>query len=325
MTVPYAFRLLLLCLASFFLVHLTFGMIVSGIAPAAIRMAERMTSQSAARFLLALRMLPLALAMFVVAGICVPSYLWFEPEGAAEQVGFGCLITAILGACLWAVSITRGLRAAASSARYTRHCRRVGRRTLFRGGRSPVWIVDGAAPFLGLAGIVHPTIIISPDVVSVLSNGQLAAALQHERAHRISHDNLKRLFVLLSPDVFPFFHGFGVLERAWTRFAEWAADDCAVAGDARRSLSLAAALVRVARMGSAAAPSPLVACLIENSSDLSARVDRLLRAAPAAEKSSRTVPVVVVTATLMLACLIAIMLQPATLNSGHELLERLIH
>ena len=59
-----------------------------------------------------LRLLPAALALFVVVGICVPSYLWLEPEINAEEVGAGCLTAAILAAALWTISVGRGVRAA---------------------------------------------------------------------------------------------------------------------------------------------------------------------------------------------------------------------
>ena len=62
----------------------------------------------AGRFLLALRLLPAALALFVVAGLCVPSYLWLEPETGPEEVGAGCLAAAILAAVLWGTSTARG-------------------------------------------------------------------------------------------------------------------------------------------------------------------------------------------------------------------------
>ena len=104
--------------------------------------------------------------------------------------------------------------------------------------------------------------------MNALPAGPLAAALRHEEAHRVSRDNLKRLLLLLAPGLLPGFHGFDVLERNWARFTEWAADDEAVAGDAHLSLYLAAALVRVARMGGAPAPSPLSASFLGDSREL---------------------------------------------------------
>jgi hypothetical protein len=157
----------------------------------------------------------------------------------------------------------------------------------------------------------------------VLSAGQLAAALRHEEAHRVSRDNLKRLILLLAPGLLPGLHGFGAIERGWARFTEWAADDDAVAGDAHRSLSLAAALVRVARMGGSSPVSPLTAAFLGEGREISARVDRLLspaRTEPAHPRKYLTAAAITLTAVSA-----ATMLNPATLQSAHRLIEQLIH
>src|ERR1035437_5630198 len=100
MMAPYLLRLLYLCLAAFFVIHSAVGMVVAAGGRAAVRRARRMRPRLAGRFLLALRLLPAALALFVVAGLCVPSYLWLEPETNAEELGAGCLSAAVLAAAL---------------------------------------------------------------------------------------------------------------------------------------------------------------------------------------------------------------------------------
>jgi beta-lactamase regulating signal transducer with metallopeptidase domain len=318
----YFVRLFCLSMATFFLVHLALGAVVSMLAPAAVRIAERLRPRRAARLLLALRLFPLGAALFVTAGMCVPSYLRFEPEASVERIGVACLVAAIFGAAVWGISIMRALRTAVRSLRYTRLCRRLGYRTHLDGESSPVLIVEWTAPCLALAGIVRPRMVISKSILGALPADQLTAALRHERAHLVSRDNLKRLFMLLAPDVLPFVRAFRAMERSWARFTEWAADDSAVGGDSRRSLSLAAALVRVARMGSAAQPS-LASSLLADSQDLSARVDRLLQAAP--DASERRRPFFTIAASFAVAAsLVAMVLHPATLRVVHLLLERLV-
>ena len=126
-----------------------------------------------------------------------------------------------------------------------------------------------------------------------LSPEELDCAIRHERAHRTSGDNFKRLLLLLAPDVFPFFSmPFSAMDRSWITFSEWAADDSAVANDLQRSLSLAGALVHVAQMGAAPRLSPLCTSLVSSNSacmnqDLSARVDRLLHTAPLRQESPK--------------------------------------
>ncbi len=314
----YAFRLLCLSLAAFFLVHLAAGLAAAWFAPVAIRRAERLRPRAAARLLLIVRLFPLACALFAVAALCVPSYLWFEPEAATEDVGIVCLAFAFLTVAIWSISVTRVTQALWNSRRYLRECERTGRQLNLAG--NPSLVVKGND--VALAGLLHPRVIVAEEVLETLSSDQLEAALRHERAHATSHDNLKRLLLVLAPDVFPFFTPAACshAERAWMKFTEWSADDCAVAGDTSRSLSLAAALVRVARMGGTHQSSPLVTSLVAE--DLSARVDRLLHTVPDVKESNRWISGILALAAVVVATLI---LQPAALSSVHWLLERLMN
>jgi hypothetical protein len=322
MTLPYVVRLLCLCLAAFFLVHLALGAMVSLLSPLATRQAERLGARRAAQFLLALRLFPVSMSLLVVAGLCAPSYLLLEPAATREEVGFGCLAAALFSLVCIAMAAVRCVRAARRSLGYVRYCQMVGRQTHLAGEDTPVWIVEGSAPFLVLAGIANPRLIISRPVVNALPPLQLAAALRHEEAHRISRDNFKRLLLVLCPDLLPQWRGFGGLERAWSRVTEWAADDYAVAGDSSRSLSLASALVSVARMGACPQTAPLVTSLLADNQDLADRVERLLRETPAEAVEERGAQYALIGSALCVAA-VALMLQPATLSSVHRLLEHL--
>jgi Zn-dependent protease with chaperone function len=315
MILPYTLRLVCLCLASFFAVHAALALAARCLAPAALRLAERLRAQSAARLLLALRLFPAAAALAAVAGLCVPSYLSLEREGGAEFVGFTCLAAALFGTAIWSISWARSLRAGIRSHRYVSQCRRAG----------SVWIADGPAPFLGIAGIVRPKLIVSRSVADALDRDQLAAAIRHERAHQSSADNFKRLLLLLAPDALPFLRGSAAVERAWFRFTEWAADDRAVSEDAACSLSLAEALVCVARLGVAAQVSPLMSHFVDASADISVRVERLLSPTMerAARKSGRRIAAGGAVVTLL--ALVLAIAQPAMLRPVHGLLERLMH
>jgi hypothetical protein len=324
MTIPYLLRLLCLCLASFFLMHLALGLAVSLLAPAAIRWAERMRPRQASRFLLALRLFPWAFSLLAVAGLCAPSYLLLEPAATREEVGLACLASAFLCVASAVHSAARCARAARRSLGYIRYCQMVGRQEHLAGESAPVWVVEGAAPFLALAGIVHPRLIVSRPVVNALPARQLAAALRHEEAHQLSRDNLKRLLLLLAPDLFPMWRGFARLERVWNRFAEWAADDYAVAGDSRRSLLLASALVSVARMGACPQAAPLMTSLLADNQDLAERVERLLEVPGAPGEDRKSLPALMAGA-MVGALLLMTMMQPVTLLSVHRLLEHLTH
>lgn len=320
----YLWKLSCLSLASLFIVHLAVAIGVTMLTPAAVRVAGRIRPSLAANLLLLLRLFPVAFAVAIVIALCVPSYVWFEPEAVPERAGAGCILGALLGAAILGMSIARAWGAAVRSLRYARHCRRVAREVRLRGAPSPVWVIEGGIPCIALAGVFRSRIFISCGVVSALDAEQLAAAVWHERAHQISRDNLKRFFVALAPAILPFMPGFENLERAWERFTEWAADDRAVEGNMHRSLALAAALVGFARLAGSAQPSPLTTSLLPDRSDLARRIDRLLRPAPPQGKPADCIPIMVAAAIPALAILLPLLVQSRTLYSVHRLLESLM-
>ncbi|MGH9592010.1 MAG: M56 family metallopeptidase, partial [Bryobacteraceae bacterium] len=283
MILPYLLRLLCLAFASFFLVHATLASCVRLLSSKAVKSAGNMRPRNAAWFLLGFRLLPALLGLFIVLAICVPGYLWLEPEATAEQVSMAFVIAGIFGAAIWMVSLRRVARAVAGSMAFTRRTRGEAESEDHIGHYSRTIVVEGAAPVLALAGVLRPRLVISRGVLEALPDEEMEVALRHEIAHRTSSDNLKRLLLLLAPEPLPGMRMFQALDRAWSRYTEWAADDRAVAGDSQRSLSLASALLRVARMGAAPRTSALMTSLVAGDSDLSARVDRLLLREPPRE------------------------------------------
>ncbi|MFZ0466352.1 MAG: hypothetical protein WAL78_11700, partial [Candidatus Acidiferrales bacterium] len=293
---------------------------------AMIRLGESMRPRFAARLLLALRLSPLALALFAVAAFCIPSYLWLEPGATSEQVGTLCVIAAILGLATWFSSIVRVASAWRTSLRLQRQWERGSLGKRIAGGASPLLVVPSEAPLLALTGILRPRIFVANRLLNALPPEQLDAALRHEHAHYASHDNLKRLLLLFAPGMFPFLRRFPVVDRSWARFAELAADDHAAAGDSYRSLSLAAALVRAAQLGAAPGISPFASSLLASGRDLSERVDRLLGVKSPARPPRKGTRALFAVATLAaLALLVVVLARPETFYSIHSLLERFIH
>jgi len=292
----------------------------------AIRMAARMKPSSAARLLFFLRISPMALTVFALLAFCIPSYLWLEPEAAGEKVGFVCFLMALLGAATWILSVTRVVSAVRGTVRYLNQCERRGRKINVPGEPSPALLLADESPVLAVAGVVHPRLVISRTVLRGLTAAQRDAALRHERAHRTSRDNIKRFLILLSPDVLPFLRAFTTLERSWARFTEWAADDQAAEGDSHRALSLASALVSVAKMGSKPKLSYLFSSLVHDDEELTERVDRLLRPQPNPGKPAEVlVPFLTSAGALMAIAVVIVLLWPGSLSLVHQALERLVH
>jgi len=325
MTLPYYFRLLCLCFATFFVVHALCWLVIWSVAPAAVKIAETMKPRVSARLLFWLRMAPAAATLFLVIGFCVPSYVWLEPDVATERVGFACLLAAVLGSGIWVIALLRGLLSIAQTEQYMRACQNNGVERIVDQGAAPVLVLNGGVPLLAVAGLIHPRMLVSESVMAALSEEQKEAAFRHEAAHRISRDNLKKFLFLLAPDILPMVSGLSTLERGWARYTEWAADDQAVDGDAQRALSLAAALVKVAKMGVHPTPSYLLSSLVDDDRDLETRVDRLLREPAYAEKPLAPLRVFARNASLVIASVATtVLLWPQSLGGIHRLLEHLV-
>ncbi len=313
MNPSYLVRLLLLSSALFFLVQLAVGALVALVAPIAIRRAETMRPQGAARFLLTLRLLPAMFSALAVVALCLPSYFLFEPRSAGEEVGIACFCAATLGLFVCCAALYRAGSAWLRTSLYLR--RSAGIESRIEG--ETVWIVPANAG-VALAGIVRPRLLISAEALKELSADQLALALRHERAHRVSFDNFKRLLILLAP---PFFPRLRALEHAWAKYAEWAADDRATEGNAERSLDLAATLVRVARLQAGVRMPALVTSLVEAGEDLSQRVNRLLNPSATADASVRGEAIALAGIAFLIA---AIATNQASLRIVHYLLEHML-
>ena len=326
MNLPYTMRLLCLCWASFFMVHMALAIVARAGGGTAIRVAGHMKPRSAARLLLAFRISPLLLSLFTVVAFCVPSYLWLEPEGNGERVGLACLLMALLGIAIWIPALVRAVGALRGTARYMHRCERHGRKITMPGEASPALLLADKAPVLAVAGVFHPKLLISQRVMHGLSPEQREVALRHERAHLVAGDNFKRFLILLAPDAVPFVRSFRNLEQAWAKFTEWAADDQATEGDPQQALSLAAALVRVAKMGSKPQLGYLSCSLVGGDQQLSERVERLLRPQPKPGKPVRElVPLLTGAGALTALAIGVIALWPGSLSVVHQALEQLVH
>jgi hypothetical protein len=329
MNLSYVARLLCMSFASFFVVLAVLSGIASVFARTAILAASRSQLQNGLRALMALRIVPAVAGAVAVLALCVPSYLWLEPAATREDVGLPCFIAAAFGAAVCLAALVRIGSALFRTRRFTRECAASGRMASLARGDSTAIVLNSSAPVLTLAGVFRPRLITSQGVLDSLSRDELDAALTHEQAHHSARDNVRRLLLLAAPRV-PFLGAARELETTWARWSEWAADDRAAGSDPARSLALASALVRMARLGLTRPATALCANFASCEADLKQRVERLLRSgnSPARSRESKYEgrPFFTFAALAVSGALLAIVLaQPATLHSVHELLERFIH
>lgn len=231
---------------------------------------DRLSVRRVADVLFALRMLPLATAAVITAAFTVPSFLLLEPRAIEEPLGGIPLVLGICGAALGifgvvnaGVAVRRASRAISTwtnAAQPVESCAHI-----------PVLRISPVVPAMTATGIVRPRVLLSGAAESMLTANELQTALNHELAHVRRRDNLKKLLLR-----FVAFPGISGLEAAWLEATEMAADDAAIS-NAGEALDLAAALIKLARLGPVEVPVDLTAALMASpGAVMNARVERLI-------------------------------------------------
>src|SRR5262249_22093154 len=134
----------------------------------------------------------------------------------------------------------------------------------------PVFRTGKDAPTFTVAGVCAPKVLVSDAALAALDPPELRTALRHEIAHVLRYDNLKKLLFR-----FALFPAMTDLESTWAQETEMAADDAAVS-NVRDALDLAAALIKVSRLGAIESSGELTTALLHSSTALSTRVQRLV-------------------------------------------------
>ncbi len=241
--------MLLLALAWFGAVNLGLSTVAAAIGSLMARGVFRVRRSNTPAVLLALKLIPSVVALFFTLVVFLPAQWRFEPEGADESAGYSLIALGLLGALILALAarraardwgVTRGLE--------RRWLTRAGVPRIPAAGGLPVYCLPDRAPIISMTGLRRPRVFVSRSVMQTLTADELDASLAHERAHHQTRDNLKRLLVSCSPDLLGIWPGGRALERLWREAVEFAADARAAGGSQRRAVSLASALLKVARM-----------------------------------------------------------------------------
>ncbi len=229
---------------------------------------QRSIRQSA-DLLFTIRLFPLITAGVITAAFTVPSFLLLEPRAINEPLGEIPLALGSFGALLGLFGLLNAAWAMRKASRtissWTRHSQAAAATASV-----PVLRISRPVPALTATGILRPKVLLSKAAEQVLTGNELRTAMSHEIAHIRRRDNLKKLALR-----FVAFPGMAALETAWLDATEMAADDAAVSS-AGEALDLAAALIKLSRLGSVA-PVDLTAALVHSPAALmNARVNRLI-------------------------------------------------
>ena len=266
----FAARGIAISLSVFFLVYSALSIAVYCVWQRAWFYLQKYPARRRADLMFALRLLPLIASVAVTLALTVPSFLLLEPRTIDEPLGGAPLVFGLCGLALLTLGVMNAGRATVRTSRTIR--RWVSHAVPVKtSGPVPVWRIPRAAPALTAAGVLRPRVLLSGAAEFILTPKELRTALQHELAHVRRCDNLKKLLLC-----FVAFPGMTGLETAWLEATEMAADDAAVSS-VGEALDLAAALIKLSRVGIPEPPGELTAALMHSPARLmNARVERLI-------------------------------------------------
>ncbi len=266
---------IVLALAWFGAVNLALSAVAAATGWLIERGAVRPRGTAVPAVLFGLKLLPGVGSLAFTLVVFLPAQWRFEPKGADESLGYTLGAFAALGAITIALAARRTLRDGRLTRTLERDWQARASGPRLADGALPVYCLPDAAPIISLAGVRRPRVFVARPVLDALSADELALSLAHEGAHHDAHDNLKRVLVASSPDLLSFWPTGHRLERRWRMAAEFAADARAVNGSEARAVSLASALLKVARLTPAPSAPPAGSGFYDGTL-LWARIGRLL-------------------------------------------------
>lgn len=241
--------------------------------------ARRLTPGARADLLFALRAAPAALALVSVATLLAPAYFIHEPAGTEEEVSFKLAALAALAAAGLALAAWRTAASFVATRKVRRALMRRAQPLELRGVPVPAYRVEHQLPLVAVVGVFRPRMFVASRLFGALGADEIAAAVAHELGHVSARDNLKRTLMRACRDALLLAPWSRQLERAWSAEAESAADEfAALSGGRAQAISLASALVKIARLmpDTGLAATPGIALLVDGEANVADRVDRLL-------------------------------------------------
>lgn len=272
-------------LAAFFAAN-TAGALVAACAWRALRgvALRRLSPGARADLIFALRTVPTALALATVTTLLIPAYFSYEPAETGEAVSLKLALLALMAVAGFALATWHCAASLLNTRRIRRGLMRRAAPLHLRGIKISAFRVEHALPLVAVVGVLRPRLFVAGRLFETLGEDEMAAALAHELGHVAARDNLKRTVMRACRDVLPVALFARTFERAWSVESESAADEFAArAGGAQSAISLASALVKIARLmpDENARVTRAASLLVGDGADVAERVDRLLHFADA--------------------------------------------
>lgn len=222
--------------------------------------------------LLALRLLPSVGASFLTLTVVLPAFFVYEPRHETERVGPLLVALTLLALLAIGHGMLRGWRAWTATRALLLSCGPPRGCKIVAG----VEIVDVREPLVAVVGGWRPRVLAAHCVRAACSDEEFQQVIAHEAAHVAAHDNLKLLLLLTSPDALAWMPAGDALTERWRATAELEADAHASGGDPCKRVTLAAALIKVARLSLAAERRSPVLSMAVAFDDVQGRVRELL-------------------------------------------------
>lgn len=313
----FAQRFALVLLAAFFLSTAVTSATAWIVTSPLLRMTARFSASFRASLLAGWRLLPSAAALIATGLVLAPGYYRHEQRGEPEDVGAVLLLLAAGGAAVLASAAARAVRAGLRTAALRREWSAGSKPASIGAAGLPAFEIDSVYPLVAVLGAFRPRLFISSSVLRTCPADEIAAIVQHEHGHVRSRDNVVRLLMEAAPDLLARTPAAEATAREWHRAIEHRADDRA--GD---RVTLASALVRVARLSGDVRHAALPASALYRGEGVEDRVRRLVAGAADRDRGARCAAVA---AALVLAAAIAAMaLGPDISPLSHRLLETLV-
>jgi Zn-dependent protease with chaperone function len=275
---------------------------------------------------LGLRLLPSAASLAIVGACVVPAFALLEPyrsTAGGERLGSTALLFAAGGFGIFAVSITRGLKAVCLTRRRMRDLYASSTTSPELKGGAKIFISDSPANCVVLDGLIKPRLLVSRTVLQTLTAEEFEGAVAHELAHHRAHDNAKRRLLAFTPDLVSTSSLARDLEFAWKHAAEVEADAAAVQTEAQ-AVALASALVKVARLADGKPRIDLGRAAFHDGAPVADRIRALCMRERSAQPPSRRLRLLFGTAAVAPALAWLFSVAPI-LPTIHRLTEWLVH
>jgi Zn-dependent protease with chaperone function len=238
------------------------------------------SARTRSELLFTVRMAAPAFAVLAVLLLVIPSYVDYEPRATPEVVSKKLAALALLSLASIAFALWRTVRSVRATAELRKQWLSQAEPIRMPGIGVPAFRIPHHFPIIAIVGTWRPKLFIADNVLSSLSEEEMAAAIAHECGHLAARDNLKRTLLRLCRDSLLLVPFGRTVERLWADNAESAADEFAARQSAATALNLASALVTIAKMVpvGARADVPLGAYLVgaEGTQGVKSRIRRLI-------------------------------------------------